>query len=226
MSSSSSTTGRRTGIPLVARSRSAWRSGSPGMRTPGVPGIGFVLRNVRIQSSIWRLNSSGIDEPVDPQRAEEVADALAHAARRNLLAQREGRREGPPVRARENAAQDIDHGGEAVAFVPARVAVAAQGQHRAAVDHRARICPCRARRGRSPSRAGSARRGALRSRSCRTRRRWWRGRSRSAAPRGRGTRWRSDWFPTFARLPRAARRASSSWSSPSRSGRARAPSST
>src|SRR6185436_6075651 len=47
------------------------------------------------------LELSLVDERVDPHRSEEVADAHADRARRHLLLQREGRRERPPVRARQ-----------------------------------------------------------------------------------------------------------------------------
>src|SRR5437764_523686 len=47
----------------------------------------------------------GIDEPVDAQRPEEMADALADAAAGDLLPQGERRRERPPVRPAQHAAE-------------------------------------------------------------------------------------------------------------------------
>ena len=93
----SSTTARTRGTPETRRMASASRSGSPGIRGPGVPGAGrrrkdadpFVDLTLEL---IW------IDESIDPERAEEVADPAADAPLGDLLPQRERGHERPPVR--------------------------------------------------------------------------------------------------------------------------------
>src|SRR6202162_1598731 len=74
------------------------------------------------------------DEAVDAHRSEKVPDSLPHAARRNFLAQRKGRREGPPIGPAQYAAQNVDHDAEAITFVPAALAIGAKRQERAARD--------------------------------------------------------------------------------------------
>src|SRR5690349_24574049 len=76
-----------------------------------------------------------VDEAVDLHGAEEVADAFADAALGNFLAQSERRCKGSPVRAAQNAAKYVDHGRSPVALVPAHLAIRAEGQPRAAIDH-------------------------------------------------------------------------------------------
>src|ERR1700687_1260983 len=80
------------------------------------------------------------DEVINAKRAEEVANSLPHAARRNFLAQSEGRRKGTPVRSAQHGTQDVDHDGEAVAFVTAALAVGAERQERAARHDVVGIC--------------------------------------------------------------------------------------
>src|ERR1700682_410432 len=86
------------------------------------------------------LELIGFDEAVNAKRAEEVANSLPHAARRNFLAQSEGRRKGTPVRSAQDGTQDVDHDGEAVAFVTAALAVGAERQERAARHDVVGIC--------------------------------------------------------------------------------------
>src|SRR5713226_10628256 len=68
-----------------------------------------------------------------------MTDALADAAFRNFLTKSKRRREWPPIRAAENAAKNVDHDRETVAFVSAAVAVGTERQERAAADHVIRV---------------------------------------------------------------------------------------
>src|SRR5439155_4351049 len=88
------------------------------------------------------LELRGLDERVDPQRAEKVSDTFADRPRRDLLLQREGRRERAPVRAGKHGRQHVDHDREAVALVASAIAVGPERKERSAVDQRVRVC-CR-----------------------------------------------------------------------------------
>src|SRR5437870_688650 len=81
------------------------------------------------------LEGIAVDEAVDLHGAKEMTDAIADATAGNFLAKGKGRREWSPIRAAKNAAQDVHHNGEAVAFVSAAFAVGTERQQRAAVDH-------------------------------------------------------------------------------------------
>src|SRR2546422_4472569 len=85
------------------------------------------------------LERIAVDEAVDLHSTKEMADAIADAALGNFLTKSKGRSERPPIRAAENAAEDVHHNGETVALVPAAVAIGTQRQKRAAVDHIIRI---------------------------------------------------------------------------------------
>src|SRR5258707_410812 len=85
------------------------------------------------------LERIAVDEAVDLHGAEEMADPVADAALWNFLAKSKWRRERPPIRAAKNAAPDIHHNGEAVAFMSAAFAIGTERQERSSRDHVVRI---------------------------------------------------------------------------------------
>src|SRR6266699_1046682 len=92
--------------------------------------------NVVVNLALERIP---VDEAVDLHSAKEMADPVADAALWNFLAKSKWRRERPPIRAAKNAAQDIHHNGEAVAFMSAAVAIGTERQERSSRDHVVRI---------------------------------------------------------------------------------------
>src|SRR5262249_12313252 len=66
-----------------------------------------------------------VDEAIDLHCAEEVTDALADAAFGHVLPECKGRREGAPIGTAQHAAQHVDHHGEAISLVAARIAFGA-----------------------------------------------------------------------------------------------------
>src|SRR5260370_18049515 len=85
------------------------------------------------------LERIAVNETVDLHSAKEMSDAVADTALGNFLAKRKRRSERSPIRAAENAAQNVHHDGEAIALVPAALAVGTQRQERTPVDHVVRI---------------------------------------------------------------------------------------
>src|SRR5687768_16855277 len=88
ISSNLSTTGWINGIPSLLLIASASRSGSPGISGPLVPEAGLVLRKTRIHSSICFFEFVFVDEAVDLQGAEKVADVFTGVLRRDFFPQR------------------------------------------------------------------------------------------------------------------------------------------
>src|SRR5713226_1963398 len=110
-----------------------------GQEGPG--GAGGGLGGAKDANVVVNLALEGIavDEAVNLHGAKEMADAVADAALRNFLAKSKGRCERPPIRTAENAAKDIHHDGETVAFVSTAVAIGTKRQKRSACDHVIRI---------------------------------------------------------------------------------------
>src|SRR6267154_2459483 len=85
------------------------------------------------------LELIGLDETIDAHRTEKVSDSLPDTTRRNFLAQRKGWRKGTPISATQRTTKNIDHDGQAIAFVPSTLTIRTQGQKCAACDDVIRI---------------------------------------------------------------------------------------
>src|SRR6266478_4881675 len=116
MSRNSSTTGKITGTPFSRRSRSASRSGSPGIRGPFVPGAGLVAECSNVVVDLT-LESITFNESIDFDRAKEMADSFADAALGSFLPESKGRCKRAPIRPTEHAAQHVNHDGQGVALM-------------------------------------------------------------------------------------------------------------
>src|SRR6267378_8358554 len=85
------------------------------------------------------LELVSLDETIDAHRAEKVSDSLPHTTCRNFLAQRKRRRKRTPISATQRTTKNVDHDGQAVAFVPATLTIRTQRQECAACDDVIRI---------------------------------------------------------------------------------------
>ena len=148
--------GRDEGDPDTRRMASASRSGSPGIRGPGRPRRRAGVAEDADPFVDLALELVRVDEAVDPQRPEKVADPAADAPRRGSpAAGRTGARTGP----------SWPRSGRRRGYRPSRPGSSpcgrrARGPRPAAARPRPRSCradhSCRRRRRRSPSHPGSA----------------------------------------------------------------------